>query len=91
MTGVAGFLIAVANLIEAEGRTLRRSLMRVAIGFLLLLLGVAFLAAGVGLLTWCVCLLFLEAAGLPLAALLSGIFTLIAAGILVGVAILLNK
>jgi hypothetical protein len=91
MTGVADFLIAVANLIEAEGRALRRSVMRVAIGCLLLLLGVAFVAAGVGLLTWCVYLLFLEAAGLPLAAFLSGIFVLIAAGILVGVAVLLNR
>ncbi|MCX5772073.1 MAG: hypothetical protein NTZ09_17620 [Candidatus Hydrogenedentes bacterium] len=91
MTGVADFLIAVANLIEAEGRTLRRSVMRVMMGFLLVLVGVTFLAAGVGLLTWCVYLLFLEAAGPTLAAFLSGIFTLIAAGILVGVAILLNK
>lgn len=91
MTGIADFIIAVANLIEAEGRTLRRSVMRMALGVLLFVLGLAFLAAGIGLLTWCVYLLFLEAVGLPLAAFLSGIVVLIAAGILVGVAILLNR
>jgi hypothetical protein len=91
MTGIADFLIALANLVEAEGRTLRRSVMRVVLGCLLLLLGIAFVAASIGLLTWCVYLVFLEAVGLPLAALFSGLFTLVAAGILVGVAVLLNR
>lgn len=64
--------------------------MRVAIGFVLFLAGGVFLAAGVGLVTWCVYLLFLEAWPI-LAAFLAGMFTLIAAGNLAGVAVLLNK
>ena len=91
MSGVADFLIAVANLIEAEGRTLRRSVMRVVIGCLLILVSIAFLIAGFGFVTWCIYLLTLKAVGPALAAFLSGIFTLVVASILVGLAMLLNR
>jgi hypothetical protein len=91
MGGVADFLIAVANLVEAEGRALRRSAMRVAIGCLLVLISLSFVLFGFALLTWCVFLAVLYWVGPALAALISGIFALIVGAILVGAAKLITS
>lgn len=91
MGAVADFLIAVANLIEAEGRTLRRNAMKVAIGCLLVVISLSFVLCGFALLTWCVFLVALHWVGPALAAFLSGIFALIVGAILVGIARLMTS
>lgn len=86
MRSVADFLIAVANLVEVEGKVLRRSVMRLLIGCLLVLVSLIFVFCGFAMLTWCVYVLGLKAAGPALAALLAGLFALVVSGVLVGVA-----
>ena len=91
MIGVADFLIAVANLIEAEGRTLRRSVLRLAVGCLLVIAAVGAVAGTFALMTWAVYLLCLIHIGPVLAAFIAGIADLIVAVILLGTAYLLNR
>jgi len=86
MRSVADFLLAVANLVEVEGKVLRRNVMRVLIGCLLVLAGLIFVFCGFAMLTFCVYVLVLKAAGPALAALLAGLFALLVSGVLVGTA-----
>lgn len=83
---VAEFLVSVSNLLEAEGLALRRGIMHLAIGLVFVAVSLGFLFIGIGLLCWFVYAGMLAATGGDslgdhvLAAFLSGLFALVAAG-----------
>lgn len=67
---------------EAEGRALRRAVLRLGHGFALMVVITLLMAAGSGLLLWALYQYLTAAIGPPATALLTGIVALVAAGIL---------
>ena len=83
MNSLAELLIALCELIEAEGRALRRSLMRTGAGIGLLVMSVVFGLTGLGLCLWSTYLYLATKLDAPLAALSTGLLTLtLSAGVL---------
>ena len=74
-------MIALADLLEAEGRTLRRSAARLGLGLGMIVLAVAFAAAGLGLCLWAAYQYLATALGQTPAVLLAGVAALVAAGL----------
>lgn len=79
---LADFLIAVADLFEAEGRALRRALARVGQGLGLAAVATVLAAAGMGLLLWALYQYLETVMGPATTALVTGLATLFAAGVL---------
>lgn len=83
MNSLAELLIALCELIEAEGRALRRSLIRTGAGLGLLVISAVFGLTGLGLCLWSAYLYLDTQLAAPLAALATGALTLLlAAGVL---------
>jgi len=91
MGGVADLLIAIANLLEAEGKAFRRGLMRFWTGCLLLFASLLFILSGFALVVWGIYQLLACAIGDPAGALVTGAIGLIIAIALMGSARLATR
>lgn len=78
----AALLVALVNLAEAEGRTLRRQIGRAGLGLCLLALAGAGAAAGFGFALWAAFLFLRDALGPTAGAAICGLFSLSLAGAL---------
>ena len=88
MKSLADLAIALADLVEAEGRSLRRNIVRVGNSLTLIAIAVLLAAAGAGMLLWALYQSLAAAVGSALGALLTGLAGLIAAVILSWIAAL---
>ncbi len=79
---MADFVIAVCELLEAEGVLLRRKIHQLALSLALVALGALAAAAGLGFLLRALYLYLEIALGPPLAALLTGVSFIVLAGVL---------
>jgi hypothetical protein len=86
MHAISQLIVGVAELCEAEGRLLRRSVLRIAKGVALMLVAALGIAAGVALLASAAFLSIAERLGAPTAASLVGAAMLVAAIALAGFA-----
>lgn len=84
-------VIALADLLEAEGRALRKAVLRTGAGFALLIIAALFALAGLGLCMWAVYLWLATSLGPSGAAALTGAMSLILAGVLAWITIRLNR
>lgn len=73
--------VALADLLEAEGRALRRTTARLGLGLGMIALAVLFAAAGLGLCLWAAYQYLASELGQTLAVLLAGVVALVAAGL----------
>lgn len=86
MTGIADFIIAFLDLLEAEGRALRRAVMRLGWGLAFMLLAVLLLLAAAVFSLMGMYLFFASQFSPALAALLVSCITLLLALIIAGIA-----
>lgn len=91
MKGLAELIISFLDLLEAEGRTLRRSAMRVGVGLGLFVASAVVGLAGLGFCLWSAYLYFDTMLGTPMAALATGALTFLIAGGLLWTALRLNR
>jgi len=91
MSALAELAIALLELLEAEGRALRRSLMRTGAGLGLIVTAVILGVTGFGLCLWSAYLYFATALEPPLAALATGGLTLSVSAILLWFAARLGR
>lgn len=88
---MADVVIALVDLIEAEGVVLRRATARLGYGLALTLLAALALGVGAGLCLWAIYLYLLSALDPATARLLTGLLTLLIGGGLVWVARRLSR
>lgn len=80
MESIANMLVATVNLVEAEGRTLRRQLVRLGIATAMILCAAALAIIGVGFLLYGLQRVLAEAVSAPVAAAVFGGVALALAG-----------
>lgn len=91
MRAVARFITKVADLVEAEGRALRRSSVAVALAAALALAAGLVGVGGVGLVAWGLFEALRSATGVIVAAFICGVFLLMCAGGLIWTVIRLGR
>jgi hypothetical protein len=91
MNAVADLVIALIELLEAEGRALRRAMLDTGVGLGLIVVASLFALAGLGLCFWSAYLYLVTLLGQPLAALATGVLTLCLSGGLRWAASRLNR
>lgn len=91
MKSVAKFIVRIAELLEAEGRSLRRSTVGVGLALALALGAAAVGVGGIGLVAWGIFEALKSATNVIAAALISGVFLLVCACVLVVVVVRLGK
>jgi len=78
---MADLIIAIADLVEAEGAALRRAAARLGTGLALIVLAAGLVAVGTGLCLWAAYQYLAAAVGVPLAPLLIGLVALMVSGL----------
>lgn len=91
MKGLADLIISVLELLEAEGRALRASVMRVGVGLGLIATSVMLALAGAGFCLWSAYLYLDAMLGPPRGALATGALTLLVSGGVLWAALRLNR
>ena len=91
MSAVADLVIALVELLEAEGRALRRALLGAGVGLGLVVAATVLALAGLGLCVWSAYLYLGTLLEPALAALATGTLTLVLSGGLLWLALRLNR
>lgn len=91
MKKLADIAIALADLAEAEGRLLRRNIIRLGNSLVLVAISILLAAAGAGMLLWALYQSMAAATGPVMGAFLTGLAGLIGAGLLSWIASLINR